>query len=215
MSLPIHHPQKDEHGMQVEITQPSTPTALEAWGCAGQQATVVPGGAMPPALLGVNLTPWTQAPSEEAGWSRLAEGNPLQEPSFDSNGQAAAAGVVILEDDGRIWAVSPTNRFGGYTTTFPKGKVEPGLTLPASALKETFEESGLRVELIAHLADVSRSTSRTRYYLARRVGGSPSAMGWESQAVHLIPRRLWAEVLAHANDQPILEALNSHLHHSN
>jgi len=46
-----------------------------------------------------------------------------------------------------------------------------------------------------------------RYYLARRIGGCPTAMGWESQAVHLSPLSDLKPLLHHPNDQPILEAL--------
>ncbi len=75
-------------------------------------------------------------------------------------------------------------------------------------IKEVFEEAGLHVEPYAHLVDVPRSTSRTRYYLARRKGGTPAAMGWESQAVHLAPLPRLKELLHHPNDAPILEALH-------
>jgi hypothetical protein len=32
-------------------------------------------------------------------------------------------------------------------------------------------------------------------------------MGWESQAVHLVPRALLADFLTHPNDLPLLQAL--------
>lgn len=124
-------------------------------------------------------------------------------------GKAAASGVVILEDDGRVWVVSPSNAFGGYTHTFPKGKLDRGLSLRANALKEGFEESGLRVVLTDFLCDVQRSTSVTRYYTARRVGGHPASMGGETQAVHLVPHALLAQFVAHPNDKLVLQALQA------
>lgn len=36
------------------------------------------------------------------------------------------------------------------------------------------------------LGDFDRNTSRARYYLAKRVGGTPQDMGWESQSVKLL-----------------------------
>ena len=49
------------------------------------------------------------------------------------------------------------------------------------AVKEAFEESGLRVKLRRHLVDVKRSQSYTRYYLVERLGGNPADMGWGSR----------------------------------
>jgi ADP-ribose pyrophosphatase YjhB (NUDIX family) len=81
------------------------------------------------------------------------------------------------------------------------------MSLQATALVEAFEESGLRVRLLRHLVDVKRSLSYTRYYLAVRVGGNPADMGWETQAVMLVPQSQLAQALTHANDAPILAAL--------
>jgi hypothetical protein len=47
----------------------------------------------------------------------------------------------------------------------------------------------------------------TRYYLARRVGGSPADMSWESQAVHLVPKAELSKFLNHAADADLLNAL--------
>lgn len=58
-----------------------------------------------------------------------------------------------------------------------------------------------------HLVDVKRSQSYTRYFLAERVGGNPANMGWESQAVMLVPEAQLAQVLNSPNDVPIIDAL--------
>ncbi len=72
-----------------------------------------------------------------------------------------------------------------------------------------FEAAGLRVRLQRHLVDVKRTQSYTRYYLAERVGGNPADMGWESQAVMLVPRAdLW-RFLVCPYDQTILKALDA------
>ena len=55
----------------------------------------------------------------------------------------------------------------------------------ATALKEAFEESGLHVELTGYAGDVKRTTGSSRYYYAKRVGGTPMDAGWESEAVTL------------------------------
>lgn len=57
------------------------------------------------------------------------------------------------------------------------------------------------------LIDVKRSTSYTRYYLAERLGGNPADMGWDSQAVMLVPSTQLGMVLTNKNDHPTFEAL--------
>ena len=115
----------------------------------------------------------------------------------------AAAGAVIEEADGRLWLVAPTNGYAGYKTTFPKGRPESGASLQVTAIREAYEEAGLKVEITGFLADLPRSQTQTRYYTARRVGGTPAAMGWESQAVHLVPR----SKLAAVPDQPLRQTV--------
>lgn len=62
------------------------------------------------------------------------------------------------------------------------------------------------IAITAFLADSNRSLTYTRYCLGRRVGGTPAAMGWESQAVHLVPRDKLGQLLNHANDKPLIDA---------
>ncbi|HZW12395.1 MAG TPA: NUDIX hydrolase [Noviherbaspirillum sp.] len=192
------------------ITVPSRRTAWADWFDAGAIATAVPGGPVPPLLYGVSLTVWEAAPCDNAGWEALAQHYQFPEPPFCATpGKGLASGTVAIEPDGRVWIVSPTNRFGGYCHTFPKGKIEQGmpLSLKANALKETYEETGLQVELLSFLTDVTRTTSTTRYYLARRIAGSPADMGWESQAVHMATVESLRELLKNPNDRQVVAAL--------
>ena len=81
------------------------------------------------------------------------------------------------------------------------------MSTQATALVEAYEESGLLVRLREHLVDVKRSQSYTRYFLAERVGGNPAEMGWESQAVMLVPVEQLTKVLNSPNDVPIMDTL--------
>lgn len=201
------HPRPDEHGKAVIIRHPHTPTPLSNWADPAATAIVTPDGEMPAVLGHLPLAHW-QAPISPQDWSTLARQNPIAEPAFEPlPGFKRAAGVVAVEPDGRVWVVAPTNAFGGYPATFPKGSVEPGMSLQATALREAWEEAGLAVQLTGFLVDIKRSTSFTRYYLARRIGGNPADMGWESQAVMLAPVAQLPKLLTNQNDQPILEAL--------
>jgi len=206
------HPHKDDHGQPVKLMSPSTPSDLSAWADESQHATAIPQSPMPAMLNGIAVMSWWDPPNDNAGWERLAASSDYKEPAFKAlSGKKTSSGVVVVEPDGRIWVVSPSNQFGGYTNTFPKGTLDPSekLSLRANAIKETYEETGLKIELTGFLVDSDRSTSTTRYYLGRRLGGNPADMGWETQAVHLVPRALLTAVANHKNDQVVLAALDN------
>jgi ADP-ribose pyrophosphatase YjhB (NUDIX family) len=202
------HPCPNDDGDPVHIRKPSESTPLSCWHDPGQLATVLPAGPMPGSLNGIAMTPWTAWPADSAGWSALADCCTVDEPPFVlPAGLAAAAGAVVVEDDGRVWLVAPCNGYGGYAATFPKGRVDGGTSLVCAAIRETFEESGLQVRIEAFLADSRRTQTLTRYYIARRIGGNPSCMGWETQAVHLAPVAQLRQLAVHANDLGVIEAL--------
>lgn len=207
---PPVHPRPDDKGKPVKLSAPSTPTGLWTWQDAASTAVVIPDGPMPTELAGIGFDSWRHAPTDNAGWERLAAQNLIEEPPFEPlKGKKAAAGVVLQENDGRIWLVAPSNAYGGYPVTLPKGTCDPGMSLHATALREAFEESGLQVQLTGFLVDVSRSTSFTRYYLARRTGGNPADMTWESQAVLLAPVTQLPALLPSKYDAPIIQAIQA------
>jgi 8-oxo-dGTP pyrophosphatase MutT (NUDIX family) len=206
----VYHPKPNDVGQPVLLKAPSKPTPLVAWEDQGSVATVVPNGAMPAQLNGVPFTDWSGVPKSPATWNKVVGQADIDEPVFNCpEGKAEAAGVVVCEPDGRVWVVAPSNRYAGYQATFPKGRVEKDITRQANAIREAFEEAGLQVAITAFLADSNRSLTYTRYYLARRIGGTPAGMGWESQAVHLVPRGKLPTLLNHANDKPLIEALEN------
>lgn len=128
------------------------------------------------------------------------------EPPFDRNtlGLAISAGVLIKEPDGRIWVYEPRGHFGGYEHTFPKGREERGLTMQQTAIKEAFEESGLLVEIEGFAMDIDKTTTRTRYYYAKRIGGDPSQAGWEAANVKLATKKDLEQLLNMPYDKSIL-----------
>jgi 8-oxo-dGTP pyrophosphatase MutT (NUDIX family) len=205
--MPHYHPKRRANGDKVTIHQPSRPSEAANWMDADAIVTIVPGGETPVVLNGIALQPVTQ-PRRSLDWSALAETSRFAEPEFAPlQGLKPAAGALVIEPGNRIWIVHPTNAFGGYRATFPKGTVGPGDSLRTTALREVFEETGLLVKLIGWLTDSHRTQSCTRYYLARRIGGSPADMGWESQAVSLVPRPQLASLLNQPVDHAIVHAL--------
>lgn len=184
-----YHPKAGDNGKPVGIYSPHQQTDPSTWHDPKKTATFIPGGACPDELNGIALSPWKDHPTTDDDWDYVeGQMEDLDEPVMQlKQGLKPASGCVIQEPDGRVWVVSPTNKFGGYKNTFPKGKVEDEMSWQANAIKEVFEESGLKVKIIGLVGDFERTTSVTRLYKAVRVGGTPSDVGWESQAVHLVP----------------------------
>lgn len=209
---PMPHPKHGESGETVTIKLPTKPSAPDSWYHERRSAIFVPGGKVPKALNGIAIQAWSDHPRTSDEWNASSLLMPLlDEPAPPKSSMPLASGVVVVEPDGRIWMVSPTNKFGGYETTFPKGKLDhDGLTMQANAIKEGYEESGLKVRITGYLGDFKRTTSITRLYLAERVGGDPSDMSWESQAVRLVPQDEWIIHLQNPSDKPVLEALLKH-----
>jgi 8-oxo-dGTP pyrophosphatase MutT (NUDIX family) len=210
----VPHPKPGEHGKVVFINKPSKPTAPETWVDPKAIATATPGCPMPESLHGIPFAPWEDVPRTLDGWDDVDGQNWdvfNEEPELAPiQGKSVSAGAIIEEPDGRVWVVHPTNAFGGYQATFPKGGIEH-LEMQPAAIKEAYEECGLKVEITGFVGDVERTTTVTRYYRARRVGGTPSAMGWESQAVSLVPREKLTEVLNKPVDHGLVAMLD-HLH---
>ncbi len=206
---PTIHPKLGEKGKPLEIEEPSMPTPLDEFGDSYMVATIVPGGPVPKKFAGIPFEPWTDHPRTEVEWAKVLGQIALSEPPMTvPKGKQPASGVIIEEDDGRLWVVHPTNGFGGYKTTFPKGKLDHiDIPLQANAIKEAFEETGLKVEITGYIGDIERSTSVARYYRARRVGGSPADMGWETQAVSLVPRDEIVEFLNANVDRKLVQKL--------
>ena len=212
--MPVYHPHPNEYGKKVVLTKPSNCSGPEAWECCDSHATVTPGSDMPESVNGIAVRSWANSPTCSSGWEALVADCTFEEPPFPAvAGKKAASGAVVIEPDGRVWMISPSNQFGGYINTFPKGSMAGSdrISLRANAVKEAYEEMGLKIELRGYLLDSVRSTSVTRYYLGRRLDGCPSTMGWESQAVHLVPPALLHSVASHPNDAPILAALEAYL----
>lgn len=208
----IPHPKKDEHGKPVQIDWPSKASGKDAWTNPEGVATWTPGGEVPAELNGIPMTPWIDHPRTHEDWNEVeGQMDDLDEPMFEApKGKKVGSGVVIEEEDGRVWILHPTNRFAGYKASFPKGGVDDDMySMQGSAIKEVFEETGLKVQITGFLMDQDRSLSRVRYYTGKRVGGSPAGMGWEAQAVSLVPKEKLYEALNRSIDHEIAEAIGA------
>ena len=202
--MPILHPRLNDDDHPVVIDVPSQASAPETWADPRAWATFIPDGHTPANLNGIVMAP---AVKPALVMAEPSDSPPMSAPA----GFKPAAGAIILEADGRAWVVTQTNHFGGYVYTLPKGRIDPGGQPAQTAVREVFEETGLLIELTGWLGDFKRTMTFTRYYLARRLGGSPAQMGWESQAVHLVPITELPTLLTHPADAPVLAALRQTL----
>ncbi len=213
--MTILHPCLDENGKPVVVAHPSGSTDRAAWLDPKRTATL--SRTLPPdipeAVNGIAFSETVPVQGEDPRqWRAITPDAVAGEPNFVlPPGFRATSGCVVLEPDRRVWIVHPTNEFMGTKATFPKGRVEPVLSLAQNAVKETFEEAGIVVEPFAFLTDVARRIVVTRYYLARRTGGAPALAGWESQAVSLMPFEQAAAALNREGDQAVLSALKAYL----
>jgi 8-oxo-dGTP pyrophosphatase MutT (NUDIX family) len=114
-----------------------------------------------------------------------------------------STGVVMIED-GKVWVYEPKNHYGGYSTAFPKGTQEAGLSSQQNALKEVWEETGLRAKITGFLGDFQGTTGTTRLYVGSRVGGNPTKFGDETWSVKLLtPADLEQALLAQNQSYPL------------
>jgi 8-oxo-dGTP pyrophosphatase MutT (NUDIX family) len=122
-------------------------------------------------------------------------------------GKERASGLVIHEPDGRFWLVRPRNGFGGYEHTFPKGRLDKDLNPQANAIKEAWEESGIKAKIVGFIGDFEGSMTKTRYYLAERESGDPTVHQNESDGVLLVPPARLKEFLNAKRDNDIVTSI--------
>jgi 8-oxo-dGTP pyrophosphatase MutT (NUDIX family) len=132
---------------------------------------------------------------------------PIEEPDTE----CTSSGVIIIEPDSRIWLRKVANNFGGYEYSFAKGRMEKGFTEQQNAIKETYEEMGLVVDIERWLTDIEGDTSVTRFYIGSRIGGHPSFVAdqdfVETDYVVLTDKRTAMTMLNRGRDKQILRMI--------
>lgn len=205
----VIHPQKGDYGEDITISKPHNDTPIEHWHDSNKHATITPNSSnIPNHLHDIPFESWKNRPKTTEDWNNIdGQGDFEEPPLHNPQNKKVATGAIIHEKDGRVWLFHPTNQFAGIEASFPKGKLDKGLNLRANAIKEVGEETGLKIKLIGHASDSDRTTSKTRYYHAVRVGGHSKDMGWEAQAVSLVPKEHLKNHLNSPLDHNIVDKL--------
>ena len=98
--------------------------------------------------------------------------------------KAQAYGVVLVNDTGEVLLREPKNHFDNYVWTFAKGKPDNNETPAETALRELYEETGYRAEIIGVLPGTYASgLSTNAYFLAKPSNTTPDPFSWETQSI--------------------------------
>jgi len=126
---------------------------------------------------------------------------------------ATSAGGVVhrLTPDGHQVVVA--HRRHPRLWALPKGTPEGGETLEETAERETLEETGLQVVVVAPLRAIryqfvrgsTRFDKTVHFFLMRTVGGDVSAHDKEFDEVRWVPIGEALELLTHATERGVVE----------
>ena len=124
----------------------------------------------------------------------------------------SAGGVVYRTIDDGI-EVALVHRRSPRLWALPKGTPDSGETREETALRETREETGLEVEIVAPITDIryffvrgsTRFHKTVHFFLMRATGGSPEEHDAEFDEVLWVPADEAVALLTHATERSILE----------
>jgi 8-oxo-dGTP diphosphatase len=108
----------------------------------------------------------------------------VSEQSPDTARPAIAAAVIVHE--GKVLLVKRRVKEGSLSWQFPAGEVEPGEAAGAAAVRETSEETGLKVAESKLLGErVHPNTGRTMIYVACDVVGGAATVVDDDELVEV------------------------------
>ncbi|HEX2884589.1 MAG TPA: NUDIX hydrolase [Candidatus Limnocylindria bacterium] len=133
-------------------------------------------------------------------------------PILRSARATSAGGVVHRVHDGHVEVVL-VHRRSPRLWALPKGTPDSGETIEETALRETREETGLEVEIVAPLHSIryffvrgsTRFHKTVHFFLMRAVGGSPDAHDAEFDEVRWATASEALALLTHATERSVVE----------
>lgn len=135
-------------------------------------------------------------------------------------GKKVAYGGVVFDPSGKILLREPKNHFDGYVWTFAKGRPDPGEKPEQTALREVFEETGVRAKILSPIpGEFVGGTTINRYFLMSTEAGSggvspddkeTAAIRWVTpeEAYELIG--LTSNITGRSRDRAVLAAASRH-----
>lgn len=128
------------------------------------------------------LFKWSPAKKDDKPDDKPGEKGKGSEPPSDQKKEPpkkwySAGGVVVKGSDEEgtrfVLLVAPKGKFGGYTWTFPKGRIDKHEGILAAARREVREESGIEVEFLPYgfLGTFEGNMSHTHFYMMMAIGG--------------------------------------------
>ena len=125
--------------------------------------------------------------------------------------EVRAAGGVVVRRDGATARVAVVHRPRYDDWSLPKGKLEPGESFDAAALREVEEETGLRCELVRELEPTLYADHKGRSKIVR--WWEMTVLGGEFAPNDEVDELVWMEIgeavgrLDHETDRGLLAAI--------
>jgi 8-oxo-dGTP pyrophosphatase MutT (NUDIX family) len=139
----------------------------------------------------------------------------MSQPRFRTQNEVSAGGLVLNQANPRLIAlISHRNRGGHEDWVIPKGHRERGESLELTAAREVREETGLEVEVLDKIGEISysfrmknvRIQKTVHHFLMRQVAGELSA---DNDPTGEVLRVGWFDLdqldstLAHENERSV------------
>ena len=117
----------------------------------------------------------------------------------------AAGGVVYRERDDGVREVAVIHRPKYDDWTLPKGKLDPGESIEAAAVREVFEETGFRAVIERRIGETSYRDRKGRpkrvTYFAMRPSGGSFEVNDEVDELRWLPVEEAEELLSYEHDR--------------
>jgi ADP-ribose pyrophosphatase YjhB (NUDIX family) len=120
-----------------------------------------------------------------------------------STGKWASAGGVVVDADGCVALIREPDRRGRRRWTLPKGRIDPGETPEAAALREVYEESGLRASIVRPIV-VHEGRWHFTYYFEMKLERNDGRPEGGPRAVRLVSVAKATDLLSSPRDLRVL-----------
>jgi 8-oxo-dGTP pyrophosphatase MutT (NUDIX family) len=132
-----------------------------------------------------------------------------------------SAGGVVLVPVGRQTFVALIEVQDGRVLALPKGHLEEGEQAVETAIREVWEETGMRTRALAPLGEISywfysrrqraRIAKRVEFFLLQYLSGSPDHHNDEVDGVRLVALRAAATTVSYPGERDVILRAEDHL----